>query len=193
MEKKREHYSKTYDNAPMPNMQRLTWKGIALHAGKLPGYPASHGCIRLPKAFAEKLYGITRVGTRVIVADELTASLDNLIHPGDQAPVDAETGVPLPEVPAGQMPQLADAKPAKAKAPAGSVPAATSPAPVATGTAATDVHQVPASQPEPTVPEQAPAPVEPVSPARPDDPALQVQPPAQAPTTDPTPAPQSPS
>src|SRR6476619_6770890 len=51
LQKNAEHYSKTYNNAPMPNMQRLTWKGIALHAGKLPGYPASHGCIRLPHAF----------------------------------------------------------------------------------------------------------------------------------------------
>jgi hypothetical protein len=48
LEKKQEHYSKTYDNAPIPNMQRLTWTGIAMHSGNLPGYPASHGCIRLP-------------------------------------------------------------------------------------------------------------------------------------------------
>src|SRR3954471_983282 len=52
LQKNKEHYSKTYNNAPMPNMQRLTWKGIALHAGKLPGYPASHGCIRLPHTFS---------------------------------------------------------------------------------------------------------------------------------------------
>ena len=48
----RNHRSKRYNNAPMPNMNRLTWSGVALHAGKLPGYPASHGCIRLPYAFA---------------------------------------------------------------------------------------------------------------------------------------------
>ena len=52
LQKAKEHYSSTYDNAPMPNMERLTWDGIALHAGKLPGYPASHGCVRLPPAFA---------------------------------------------------------------------------------------------------------------------------------------------
>src|SRR6476469_4171471 len=72
LEKEEEHYSKTYDNAPMPHMHRLTWDGIALHAGRLPGYPASHGCVRLPKAFAEKLYGITQLGTPVIIADEET-------------------------------------------------------------------------------------------------------------------------
>jgi hypothetical protein len=67
LEKKREHYSKTYDNAPMPNMQRLTWKGIALHAGKLPGYPASHGCIRLPPQFSSLLFGATHVGMTVVI------------------------------------------------------------------------------------------------------------------------------
>jgi hypothetical protein len=72
LEKQQEYYSKTYDDAPMPNMERLTWDGIALHAGKLPGYPASHGCVRLPKAFAEKLYAITQVGTPVIIGGDHT-------------------------------------------------------------------------------------------------------------------------
>lgn len=54
----------------MPFMQRLTWGGVALHAGFLPGYPASHGCVRLPKAFAELLYGVTRHGSAVVVLDE---------------------------------------------------------------------------------------------------------------------------
>ncbi len=61
------HYSNKYHHAPMPYMQRLTWQGIALHGGDLPGYPASHGCIRLPKAFAKLLYSITIRGTTVIV------------------------------------------------------------------------------------------------------------------------------
>jgi len=72
LEKEEEHYSKTYDDAAMPMMQRLTWDGIALHAGKLPGYPASHGCVRLPKTFAEKLYAVTQTGTPVIIADAAT-------------------------------------------------------------------------------------------------------------------------
>jgi hypothetical protein len=64
------HRSGTYDNAPMPYMQRLTSKGVAMHGGNLPGYPASHGCIRLPKAFAKLLYGVTVLGTPVMITDE---------------------------------------------------------------------------------------------------------------------------
>ncbi len=67
LEKKQEHYSSTYNNAAMPNMQRLTWKGIALHAGKLPGFPASHGCIRLPLKFSQLLFGATRLGMTVVI------------------------------------------------------------------------------------------------------------------------------
>lgn len=67
LQKKVRHFSNLYDNAPMPYMQRLTHGGIALHAGQLPGYPASHGCIRLPWSFAKKLYGMTTFATRVIV------------------------------------------------------------------------------------------------------------------------------
>ena len=63
------HRSRTYDDAPMPYMQRLTWKGVAMHAGHLPGYAASHGCIRLPKGFAKLLYGVTNLGTPVMIVD----------------------------------------------------------------------------------------------------------------------------
>lgn len=69
LQKRVEHYSRTYDNAPMPYMQRLTWKGVALHAGYLPGRPASHGCIRLPAGFARLLYGVTRIGMTVVITD----------------------------------------------------------------------------------------------------------------------------
>ena len=72
LQKEKEHYSSTYDNAPMPFMERLTWDGIALHAGKLANYPVSHGCVRLPAAFAAKLYEITQVGTPVIIASDHT-------------------------------------------------------------------------------------------------------------------------
>jgi L,D-transpeptidase catalytic domain len=75
LEKEAEHYSNLYDDASMPHMQRLTWSGIAMHGGALPGHPASHGCIRLPYGFADRLFDITKVGMRVIVA------------PGDAAPV----------------------------------------------------------------------------------------------------------
>lgn len=66
------HRSRTYDDAPMPYMQRLTWKGVAMHAGHLPGYPASHGCIRLPRGFAKLLYGVTKLGTPVMITGRAT-------------------------------------------------------------------------------------------------------------------------
>jgi hypothetical protein len=65
--KKRNGYSRKYDNAPMPFMQMYDEKGIAFHAGRVPGYPASHGCVRLPLKFAEQLFGVTDVGTKVVV------------------------------------------------------------------------------------------------------------------------------
>jgi lipoprotein-anchoring transpeptidase ErfK/SrfK len=67
IQKNKFHRSNIYSGAPMPYMQRITWSGIALHAGVLPGYPASHGCIRMPMAFATKLWGWTRMGARVII------------------------------------------------------------------------------------------------------------------------------
>ena len=70
LEKKVMHRSTTYDDAPMPFMQRLTSKGIAIHAGDLPGFPASHGCIRLPNEFAKLLYGVTEIGTPVMITDD---------------------------------------------------------------------------------------------------------------------------
>jgi len=69
LEKKQKHFSKKYDNAPMPNMQRLTWTGIAMHSGNLPGYPASHGCIRLPYDFSQLLFSATSSGGTVVVGD----------------------------------------------------------------------------------------------------------------------------
>ncbi len=68
VEKQKDHHSTMYDDAWMPNMQRITWNGIALHGGPLPGYAASHGCIRMPYGFAEKLFDKTRLGMRVIIS-----------------------------------------------------------------------------------------------------------------------------
>ena len=68
IQKEEEHYSNLYDDASMPFMQRITWSGIALHAGPLPGYPASHGCVRMPYEFAQRLFDMTKIGMRVIVA-----------------------------------------------------------------------------------------------------------------------------
>ena len=69
LQKARWHRSNLYSNAPMPFMQRLTWTGIALHAGGNPGYPASHGCVRLPNSFARDLFSITEIGSPVTIAD----------------------------------------------------------------------------------------------------------------------------
>jgi L,D-transpeptidase catalytic domain len=76
IEKDKDHHSSLYDDAWMPNMQRITWNGIALHGGPLPGYAASHGCVRMPFGFAEKLFDKTQIGMRVIIS------------PGDAEPVE---------------------------------------------------------------------------------------------------------
>jgi hypothetical protein len=81
LEKDKHHRSSTYNNAPMPNMNRLTWSGIALHAGQLPGYPASHGCVRLPLQFSEMLFGITNKGLTVVIADYRSFP-STVVHPG---------------------------------------------------------------------------------------------------------------
>jgi lipoprotein-anchoring transpeptidase ErfK/SrfK len=67
LEKRPFYRSRKYENAPMPFMQRIDEYGIAFHGGVNPGYPASHGCIRLPMKFAEKLYGVTKIGTKVVI------------------------------------------------------------------------------------------------------------------------------
>jgi len=82
LEKKQEHYSKKYNNAPMPNMQRLTWTGIAMHSGNLPGYPASHGCIRLPYDFSQLLFSATSKGGTVVVGDGKTPVPHLASNPG---------------------------------------------------------------------------------------------------------------
>jgi hypothetical protein len=87
LQKRKEHYSSTYNNAPMPNMQRLTWRGIALHAGHLPGYPASKGCIRLPVEFSRLVFSITGLGTSVIIADQ-TSAHSTVVQPGLVLPSD---------------------------------------------------------------------------------------------------------
>jgi lipoprotein-anchoring transpeptidase ErfK/SrfK len=80
IQKQKMHRSNIYSGAPMPFMQRITWSGIAMHAGVLPGYPASHGCIRMPMAFAVKMYSWTRMGARVVVTPgELTPA--SFSHP----------------------------------------------------------------------------------------------------------------
>lgn len=102
LEKKEYHESNIYDSAPMPFMQRLTWSGIALHAGVVPGYPASHGCIRLPASFATSLFRITNVGTRVIVTQDETDPIP-FDHKNLFKPLPAEVPAP-PELQAANEP-----------------------------------------------------------------------------------------
>jgi lipoprotein-anchoring transpeptidase ErfK/SrfK len=79
LEKDVDHRSNLYEDAPMPFMLRLTWDGVALHAGQVAAEPASHGCVRLPRAFARRLYAITGIGTRVVVTDQAPSSPDEAL------------------------------------------------------------------------------------------------------------------
>ncbi len=104
IEKNRYHYSNLYGGAPMPYMHRITNSGVAMHQGVLPGYPASHGCIRLPQAFARSLFGISEIGARVIVAEDDVAPTEfqspHLIAPlppDEQASLDPQERVATAE------------------------------------------------------------------------------------------------
>jgi L,D-transpeptidase catalytic domain len=138
LQKEVEHVSNLYDDASMPFMQRITWSGIALHAGVLPGYPASHGCVRMPYEFAERLFDMTKIGMRVIVAPNdvrpeeidhpvlfkpkpvradiaasaLAVHWANIRAEGEPAPKDATTS---PAEPLVMLPAIAEAKTAEAK------------------------------------------------------------------------------
>ena len=108
LQKKQEHYSNIYNNAPMPYMQRLTWSGIALHAGQLPGYPASKGCIRLPYDFSQRLFTVTKMGGTVIIADEKSPNAVFTARPGlALAPKDV-AGMTLPPLTKGQYQWMPD-------------------------------------------------------------------------------------
>jgi len=94
LQKQKEHRSSIYDGAPMPYMERLTWGGIALHAGGLPGYPESHGCIHLPSEFAQRLFEVSPSGMTVVIVTEQTAP-EQVAHPGFLAPVGPVGGQPV--------------------------------------------------------------------------------------------------
>ncbi len=91
LQKDKDHHSSIYNDAAMPYTERLTWGGVALHAGGLPGYPSSHGCVHLPSAFAQALFGITPMGMTVVIADE-TSEPSTVVHPAVLAPVDVKSG-----------------------------------------------------------------------------------------------------
>jgi hypothetical protein len=98
LQKQKEHRSTIYDGAPMPYMERLTWGGIALHAGGLPGYPESHGCVHLPSEFAKLLFDISPAGMTVVIASDATAP-ESVSHPGYLAPVNFVGGTPVEGLP----------------------------------------------------------------------------------------------
>jgi hypothetical protein len=94
LQKQKEHRSTIYDGAPMPYMERLTWGGVALHAGGLPGYPESHGCIHLPSEFARLLFAISPNGMTVVIGSDATVP-ERVAHPGYLAPVKFAGGQPV--------------------------------------------------------------------------------------------------
>ncbi|MCI0735403.1 MAG: L,D-transpeptidase [Beijerinckiaceae bacterium] len=99
--RERYHRSNIYSNAPMPFMQRITWSGIAMHLGVVPGHPASHGCIRLPAGFAAKLWGLTKIGERVVISPQEVTPIE-FTHPLLPAPkmrVQAEAYQAAPDAP----------------------------------------------------------------------------------------------
>jgi hypothetical protein len=91
LQKDRDHHSSKYNNASMPYTQRLTWDGVALHAGGLPGYPSSHGCVHLPSVFAEELFGVSPMGMTVVVVDARTAPVE-VVQAAAVSPVNPVTG-----------------------------------------------------------------------------------------------------
>ncbi|WIW43443.1 L,D-transpeptidase family protein [Bradyrhizobium sp. 62B] len=138
IQKHKFHHSNIYSGAPMPYMQRITWSGVAMHAGVLPGYPASHGCIRMPMAFAVKMWNWTKMGARVIVAPgemsphsfshPMLASLR--VPPQPAASLEPQTNVGDKADKGAAQTKAAEAKPAETK------PAETKP--VETKTASAD-------------------------------------------------------
>jgi len=133
--RERMHASNIYSGAPMPFMQRITWSGIAMHQGVVPGHPASHGCIRLPAGFAAKLWGMTRIGERVVISPQAvtpeefshpslpTPKMRALLVAGEAAPVQAAPA-PVAVAEGPILPAAQDSVPASAAALEGRVPPA---------------------------------------------------------------------
>jgi len=124
IEKDRYHHSNIYSGAPMPFMQRITWSGVAMHAGVLPGYAASHGCIRMPEAFAVKMWGWTKMGARVVVTPGEITPPESFSHPLLATAKVAPTPMAAAEPPADATPLREQTHTADASA---SLPATTAP------------------------------------------------------------------
>jgi hypothetical protein len=136
--KERWHHSNIYSGAPMPFMQRITWSGVAMHTGVVPGYPASHGCIRLPDSFAQQLWGMTQIGNRVVVARRETIPSEIT---SDALPVPKMQPAPA-VLPGGQ--QAALPSPVKVASIGDASPVAVNPTtpPTDTGVPATDAARL---------------------------------------------------
>ncbi|QGM96073.1 L,D-transpeptidase family protein [Methylocystis parvus] len=113
--RERMHASNIYSGAPMPFMQRLTWSGIAMHLGVVPGHPASHGCVRLPADFAAKLWGMTRIGERVVIAphDVMPTSFEHALLPTPKMQIFADAGAAADSAAAPQSAAVSSAEPPK--------------------------------------------------------------------------------
>jgi hypothetical protein len=141
------HRSNIYSGAPMPFMQRITWSGVALHAGVLPGYPASHGCIRLPPEFAVKLFGLTRMGARVLIThgEVVPAPFeDGHLFALARPPVETTGEVVMPPAPV----RTAESTTSSVRSDAADVAAGAFAGPVAAQPAAEPPKQAPAELPE---------------------------------------------
>src|SRR5689334_1472493 len=159
------HRSNIYSGAPMPFMQRITWSGVAMHAGVLPGYPASHGCIRMPHDFAVRLYSLTRLGARVLVLphEVAPASFESTRLFSRAMPATEKVGEAAPPADAkpangvrtaeSQTPVMSDAANSAAHALSGTAqapqPAASAHAASEPGTGTVVVTPVPVTAPEP--------------------------------------------
>ncbi|MGA9487537.1 MAG: L,D-transpeptidase [Methylocella sp.] len=108
--RERYHRSNIYSGAPMPFMQRITWSGIAMHLGVVPGHPASHGCIRLPAAFAAKLWGLTKIGERVVISPQEVTPIE-FTHPLLPVPKIRVVAEAYPSAPDAPQDPLATAQP----------------------------------------------------------------------------------
>jgi lipoprotein-anchoring transpeptidase ErfK/SrfK len=115
LQKNIDHKSNLYSNAPMPYMQRLTWDGIALHAGHIPGYAASHGCLRLPMGFAKALYGVTKMDQTVVILSSLDSPKQEA-KPERQPEIKPEPVVDTPVPPPSEAPQQAAPQPSPPQA-----------------------------------------------------------------------------
>lgn len=145
LQKRVHHRSNIYSNAPMPYMQRLTWRGIAIHAGRLPGYPASHGCIRLPYSFAKSLFSLTKAdATTVVVTNEAVRSDESAITLAlnTQTPRPVAPGLPPTPALAGipVAPVLANPVPPQVAAPRISGPGQTIQLAAATSPGEAEAH-----------------------------------------------------